>query len=275
MSRPPEGGSPPKLTGRRRECSILDELVAAVRAGESRVLVVHGEAGVGKTALIEHLAGRVPGCRVARTAGVESGKELPLAGVHQLCAPMLDRLEQLPAPQRQALQTAFGMATGSPPDQFLIGLAVLGLLSAVSEKQPLLCLIDDQQWLDRASAQVLAFVGRRLGAESVAMIFATREPEDELAGLPKLMIHGLPDAEARDLLNTVIPGPIDRRVRDQIIAETRGNPLALLELPRGLSPAELAGGFGVPGAAPLSGAVEEKFRRRITALPEQTRRLLV
>jgi DNA-binding CsgD family transcriptional regulator len=274
VSTPSEGGSAANLIGRRTECSVLDELVASVRAGESRALVVHGEAGVGKTALIEHLAGRVPGCRVARAAGIESEMELPFAGLHQLCAPILDRLEQVPAPQRGAVQTAFGMSAGSAPDQFLIGLAVLGLLSAVSEEEPLLCLVDDQQWLDRASAHVLAFVARRLGAESVGMVFATRTPADELAGLPELVIGGLPDAEARELLNTVIRGPIDGRVGNQIVAETRGNPLALLELPRGLSPAELAGGFGLPGAAPLSGAVEESFRRRIAALPVETRRLL-
>jgi DNA-binding CsgD family transcriptional regulator len=264
-----------KLTGRRTERSVLDELVSAVRTGESRTLVLHGEAGVGKTALIEHLAGRVPGCRVARAAGIESEMELPFAALHQLCAPMLDHLEQLPAPQRHALQTAFGMTTGSAPDRFLIGLAVLGLLSAVSEEKPLLCLIDDHQWLDRTSAQVLAFVARRLGAESVGMIFATRTPGDELAGLPELVIGGLPDPDARELLHSVIPGPIDKRVHDQIVAETRGNPLALLELPRGFPPAQLAGGFGLPAATPLSGVLEDNFRRRIAALPVETRRLLV
>lgn len=275
MSRPPEGGIATRLTGRRTEHSVLDELVSAVRTGESRALVLHGEAGVGKTALIEHLAGRVPGCRVARAAGIESEMELPFAALHQLCAPMLDRLEQIPAPQRDALQTAFGMTTGSAPDQFLIGLAVLGLLSAVSEQQPLLCLIDDYQWLDRTSAQVLAFVVRRLGAESIGMIFATRTPGDELTGLPELLIGGLPDPEARELLHSVMPGPIDKRVYDQIIAETRGNPLALLELPRGFSLAKLAGGFGLPAAAPLPGGAEDNFRRRVAALPVETRRLLV
>lgn len=275
MSIPPGGGRATKLTGRRTERRVLDELVSLVRAGESGALVLYGEAGVGKTALIEHLAGQVPGCRVARTAGIESERELPFAALHQLCAPMLDHLEQLPAPQQRALQTAFGMTTGSAPDQFLIGLAVLGLLSAVSEEQPLLCLIDDQQWVDRTSAQVLAFVARRLGAESVGMIFATRTPGDELAGLPQLVIGGLPDPDARELLKSVIPGPIDKRVQDQIVAETRGNPLALLELPRGLSPPELAGGFGLPAATPLSSAVEDNFRRRVAALPAQTRRLLV
>lgn len=275
MSTPPSGGPATKLTGRRSERDLLDHLVAAVRTGQSRALVVHGEAGVGKTALLEHLAGRVPDCRIMRLAGIESEMELPFAGLHQLCAPMLDRLAHVPEPQRQALQVAFGMSSGTAPDQFLIGLSVLGLLSAVAEDQPLLCFIDDHQWLDRASAQVLAFVARRLGAEAVGMIFATRTPAEELAGLPRLRIEGLPDADARDLLNTVIPGRIDSRVRDQIVAETCGNPLALLELPRGLSPADLAGGFGLPTAASLSGAVEENFRRRITALHIDTRRLLV
>jgi DNA-binding CsgD family transcriptional regulator len=275
MSTPPGGGPSTRLTGRRTERSVLDDLVTAVRNGESRALVVHGEAGIGKTALIEHLAGRVPGCRVARTAGVESEMELPFAALHQLCAPMLQHLDQLPAPQRYALGIAFGLTTGSAPDQFLIGLAVLGLLAAASEDLPLLCLVDDQQWLDRASAQALSFVARRLGAESVGVVFATRTPADELAGLPQLVISGLADPEARELLDSVLPGPIDKRVRDQIIAETRGNPLALLELPRGLSPAELAGGFGLPAAGALSGAVEENFRRRIAALPIETRRLLI
>lgn len=275
MSRPSEGGKATKLTGRRTERGVLDELVSAVRAGQSRALVLHGEAGVGKTALIEHLSGRVPECRIVRAAGIESEMELPFAALHQLCGPMLDQLEQLPAPQRNALQIAFGMTAGAVSDQFLIGLAVLGLLSAVAEQQPLLCLIDDYQWLDRTSAQVLAFVARRLGTESVGMIFTIRGPVAELAGLPELVVKGLPKPEARELLHSVIPGPIDKRVDDQIIAETRGNPLALLELPRGLSPVELAGGFGLPAATSLSGAVEDNFRRRVAALPAESRRLLV
>ncbi|MFG1930046.1 AAA family ATPase [Mycobacterium sp. NPDC048908] len=274
MSNPVGGGSPTKLTGRRAESLVLDQLVAAMRRGESGALVVHGEAGVGKTALVEDLAARVPDCRVVHTSGVESEMELPFAGVHQLCAPMLNRLDHLPSPQRQALYVAFGITVGSAPDQFLIGLSVLGLLSAVSEERPLLCVIDDHQWLDRASAQVLAFVARRLGAESVGMIFATRVPGDELAGLPTLLVEGLPFDDARALLSSALSGPIDKRVRDQVVAETRGNPLALLELPRGLSPADLAGGFGVPAAEPLSGAVEHNFRRRIAELPDDTRRLL-
>jgi hypothetical protein len=263
------------LTGRRAECGVLDRLVTAVRAGESRALVVHGEAGVGKTALLEYLAGQAPGCRVARAAGVQSEMELPFAGLHQLCAPMLDRLEALPVPQRDALRTVFGLSAGPAPDRFLVGLAVLSLLSHVGEEQPLVCPVDDGQWLDHASAQVLSFVARRLGAESVGLVFATRDPGGDLAGLPELAVAGLPEADARRLLDAVLPGPIDERVRDQIIAETRGNPLALLELPRGLTPAELAGGFGLPGAVPLEGSIEENFRRRVGVLPPATRRLLL
>jgi DNA-binding CsgD family transcriptional regulator len=255
---------------------VLDQLIEAVRhAGESRALVVHGEAGVGKTALLEYLAGQVPGCRVARAVGVQSEMELAFAGLHQLCAPMLQRLETLPVPQRDALRTAFGISAGPVPDRFLIGLAVLSLLSHVAEEQPLLCLVDDGQWLDHASAQVLAFVARRLGAESVGLVFAARVPGSDLAGLPDLVVEGLPDADARALLDSVLTGPIDERVRDQIVAETRGNPLAVLELPRGLTLAELAGGFGLPGALPLAGSIEENFRRRVSALPRQARQLLL
>ncbi|MFD3440725.1 AAA family ATPase [Streptomyces sp. NPDC058685] len=263
-----------ELTGRRAECGALDRLIGAVRAGESRALVVHGEAGVGKTALLEYLAVQALGCRVARAAGVQSEMELAYAGLHQLCAPLLDRLGHLPAPQRDALRTAFGMSTGPTPDRFLVGLAVLSLLSEVAEKRPLICLIDDQQWLDHASAQVLAFVARRLGAESVGVVFAARGIGGDLAGIPELAVEGLREADARALLDAVLTGPIDARVRDQIVFETRGNPLALLELTRGPAPAELAGGFGLPGLGALSGSIEEKLLRQVGALPEQTRRLL-
>ena len=264
------------LTGRHTERGVLDQLVEAVKhAGESRALVVHGEAGVGKTALLEYLAGHAPGCRVARAAGVQSEMQLAFAGLHQLCAPMLDRLEALPLPQRDALRTAFGTSCGPAPDRFLIGLAVLSLLSHIAEEQPLVCLVDDEQWLDHTSAQVLAFVARRLGAESVGLVFAARVPRGDLAGLPELVVRGLPEADARALLDSVLTGAIDGRVRDQIVAETRGNPLALLELPRGFTVAELAGGFGFPGAVPLAGSIEENFRRRISVLPHQTRRLLL
>ncbi|GAX57478.1 AAA family ATPase [Streptomyces olivochromogenes] len=264
-----------ELTGRRGECGVLDRLIGAVRGGESRALVVTGEPGVGKTALLEYLAVQALGCRVVRAAGVQSEMELAFAGLHQLCAPLLDRLEHLPGPQRDALRTAFGMSEGPAPNRFLVGLAVLGLLSEVAEQRPLICLIDDEQWLDRASAQVLAFVARRLGAESMGLVFAARTVHGDLAGVPELVVEGLREADARALLDAVLTGPIDARVRDQIVFEARGNPLALLELTRGLTPAELAGGFGLPGLMPLSGSIEESFLRRVGALPQQSRRLLL
>jgi DNA-binding CsgD family transcriptional regulator len=262
------------LTDRRQERGVLDRLVHAVRSGESRVLVVHGEAGVGKTALLGYLTGRASGCQVVRAAGVQSEMELAFAGLHQLCAPMLTRLEHLPPPQQEALRTAFGLSAGPPPDRFLVGLAVLSLLCEAAGEQPLVCVVDDQQWLDRASAQALGFVARRLAADPVAMVFGTRVPGPDLAGLPELAVPGLQDGDARALLGTVLPGPLDARVCDQIVAETRGNPLALLELPRGLTPGQLAGGFGLPKAVPLSGRIEESFGRQLDALPPATRRLL-
>jgi len=269
------GGRGGRLIGRHAECAALDQLLGAIRAGESRALAVHGEPGMGKTALIEYLVGHASDCRVARTAGVQSEMELAFAGLHQMCAPMLDRLEALPAPQGAALQTAFGLSPGPPPDRFLTGLAVLSLLSAVAEEKPLVCLIDDAQWLDRASAQVLAFAARRLGTESVGLLFGSRVRGGDLAGLPELLIRGLPEADARMLLDSALTGRIDARVRDQIIGETRGNPLALLELPRGLTVAELAGGFGLPGTVALSSSIEESFRRRAVTLPDDTRSLLL
>jgi DNA-binding CsgD family transcriptional regulator len=266
---------PAALVGRQAECGVLDQLAHAVRAGESRALVVRGDLGVGKTALLDYLAGRAPGCRVARAAGAQSEMELAFAGLHQLCAPMLDRLEALPAPQQDALRVAFGMNAGPAPGLFLVGLAALSLLSEVAAGQPLICLVDDEQWLDHASAKVLSFAARRLGAESVGLVFAARVPSTDLAGLPELALGGLQEADARALLSSVLPGLIDTRVRDQLVAETRGNPLALLELPRGLTPAQLAGGFGLPGAVPLAGSVEENFRRRVQALPSPARQLLL
>jgi len=236
---------------------------------------VRGEPGVGKTALLEYLVEQPSGCRVARIAGVQAEMELAFAALHQLLAPMLDRLEALPVPQSDALRTVFGVSPGSAPDRFFVGLAVLSLLSDVAEERPLICLADDAQWLDRASAQALAFVARRLGAQSVGLVFATRAPSDDLAGVAELVVEGLRQGDARSLLDSVLPGPLDARVRDRIVSETRGNPLALLELPRGLTPAELAGGFGLPDAAPLSGRIEEGFRRRLDALPAETRVLLL
>ncbi|GAA1265093.1 LuxR family transcriptional regulator [Pseudonocardia aurantiaca] len=267
-------GRAAEFKGRRGERGVLDQLIEAVRAGESRALVLRGDPGMGKTALLDYVVEQAAGCRVVRAAGVQAEMELAFAGLHQLCAPMLDRLERLPVSQRDALRTVFGVSPGPAPDRFFVGLAVLGLVSDVADEQPLICLVDDEQWLDAASAQVLAFVARRLGAESVGLLFAARVPSDELAGLPELVVDGLPESEARELLDAALTGPLDPRVRDQIVAETRGNPLALLELPRGLTPAELAGGFALPSAAPLSGRIEESFRRRLDALPAQTRRLL-
>jgi len=263
-----------ELTDRVSECGALDRLIEAVRAGESRALVVWGEAGVGKTVLLDYLAGRARGCRVARVVGVQSEMELAFAGVHQLCAPLLGHAERLPVPQREALRVAFGLAAGPPPDRFLVGLAVLSLLSEVAGERPLICMVDDEQWLDRASAQALGFVARRLAADPVGLVFAAREPGAELDGLPELVLEGLGDDDARALLAAALAGPLDTRVADLIVAETRGNPLALLELPRGLGPAELAGGFGLPGAAPLAGRIEDSFARQLAALPDQTRRLL-
>jgi DNA-binding CsgD family transcriptional regulator len=265
------------LLGRRRECEALDRLVDRVRAGQSSVLVLHGEPGAGKTALLDYLRARAAGCRIAQVGGVESEMELAFAGLHQLCAPMLERLDRLPGPQREALGAAFGLCEGAAPDRFLVGLAVLTLLSEAATEQPLVCLVDDAQWLDRASAQALAFAARRVLADPVALVFAVREPSDdrELSDLPQLVVEGLGDNDARLLLASALHGRLDERVRDQIIAETHGNPLALLELPGGLTPAELAGGFGFPDPRPLASRIEHSFVRRLQSLPDQTRRLLL
>jgi DNA-binding CsgD family transcriptional regulator len=267
----------PVLRGRCDERAVLDRLLDDARAGQSGVLLLRGDAGIGKTALLDYVIGLSPDMRVVRAVGVESEMELPFAAMHQLCGPMLDRLDALPGPQRDALATTFGMRAGPTPDRFFVALAVLSLLSAVADEQPVLCVVDDAQWLDQASARALAFVARRLFAESVALVFAAREPGEELAGLPELVIEGLEDAYARRLLKAVIPGRLDERVADQLLAETGGNPLALLELPRGLSAAQLAGGFALPGAVSvsLSGRLEESFLTRYAALPEDTQRLVL
>ncbi|HEX6807441.1 MAG TPA: AAA family ATPase [Gemmatimonadaceae bacterium] len=265
------------LRGRLHERTSLDRLLDDVRSGRSRVLVLRGEAGVGKTALLEYLAAKASGCRIARATGVESEMELAFAGVHQLCAPLLSHRERLPPPQRDALETAFGLSTGAAADRFLVGLAVLSLLSDAADERPLICVVDDAQWLDQASAQVLGFVARRLLAESVAIVFAVRDTreDNELGSLPVMVIDGLSDADARALLNSAIPGKIDERVRDRVVAESNGNPLALLELPKGLSAAELAGGFRSPDARPVSSLVEQSFLRRVRSLPVESRRLLL
>ena len=264
----------PELTDRYRECGVLDRLVDGVRAGDGRALVVRGEPGVGKTVLLDYLASRASGCRVVRAVGVQSAMELAFAGLHQLCAPMLDHAESLPAPQRAALRTAFGLSAGPVPDRFLVGLAVLGLLSEAAGERPLICVVDDEQWLDHASAQALGFAARRLAADPVGLVFAARVPGEDMAGLPELVVEGLAEGDAAALLASVLPGPLDARVRERIIADTHGNPLALLELPRGLTPAQLAGGFGLSGADPLDGRIEESFGRQLETLPRQTQRLV-
>ena len=254
---------------------MLDQLLEDVRGGASRALVVHGEAGMGKTALLEYVAGRASDFRVVSVAAAQAEMEFGFAALHQLCLPLLDHLDAVPAPQRKALYVTFGLGVGPVPDRFLVGLAVLSLLAEVAAERPLVCLIDDEQWLDQASAQVLAFVARRLGTESVGLVFGARTPSAELAGLPELVVGGLADDDARVLLGSVLTGPVEARVRDRIVAEAGGNPLALLELPRSLTAAELAGGFGMPGASALPGSVEESFLRRADALPPEARRLLL
>ena len=262
------------LCGRSAECGVLDGLLEGVRGGRSGVLVVWGEAGVGKTALLDYAVESAPDLRSVRAAGVESEMELAFAGLHQLCGPMLDRLGHLPGPQRDALRIAFGLEAGPAPDRFLVGLAVLSLLSDAAGDRPLVCVVDDAQWLDRASVQALAFAARRLLAEAVLVIFAASEPDADLNGLPELLVAGLRHADARELLHSVVRCPLDERVADRIVTETRGNPLALLELPRGRSPAELAGGFGLPEVLPWPGRIRENFARRVESLPEPTRLLL-
>ena len=268
---------PGRLLGRRSEREGLDRLLADALAGRSRVTVLRGEAGVGKSALLGHLSDLVPGWHVARAAGVESEMELAYAGLHQLCGPMLGNLGRLPAPQRDALATVFGRATGPPPDRFLVGLATLTLFAEVAEQQPLVCLIDDAQWLDQATAQILGFVARRLLAERIAIVCAARpgDGDDVLTGLPELVIRGLGDSDARALLLASVPGPLDTRVCDQIVAESHGNPLALLELPRTWNVTGLAGGFGVPSGQPLAGRIEQSYVRRLQQLPAGTQLLVL
>jgi DNA-binding CsgD family transcriptional regulator len=261
------------LLGRADECALLDGLLDDVRRGESRSLVLRGEAGIGKSALLEYLIGSAKDLTVARAVGVESEMELPFASLHQLCGPLLDGLERLPGPQRGALEIVFGIASGPAPDRFLIGLAVLSLLSEAAEQRPVLCVVDDAHWLDQASALTLAFVSRRLLVEPVGVVLAAREPGDELQHLSQIEVSGLAESDARALLSSAVRFALDAPVRDRIIAETRGNPLALIELPRGLTPAQLAGGFAGPGT--LSNRIEKSFARRLEALPADARRLLL
>jgi DNA-binding CsgD family transcriptional regulator len=264
-----------RLLGRGREREVLDRLLDGVRAGRGGVLVVHGEAGVGKTALLEYAIDAASGFRIARASGIEAEMELPFAAVQQLCSPFLELMECLPQPQHEALGVAFGLITGPAPNPFMVGLAVLGLLAEVAEEQPLVCLVDDAQWLDSASGRTLAFVARRLLAEKIVLVFATRELGEALAGLPQRQVEPLGRRDARALLESVLPAPLDEGVLERIVAETRGNPLALLELPRGLSPTQLAGGFGLPATVPLSASIEEGYTRRLAKLPSDARRLLL
>jgi DNA-binding CsgD family transcriptional regulator/tetratricopeptide (TPR) repeat protein len=269
------GASLPVLIGREREREVLDRLLDGVRGGRGGVLAVHGEAGVGKTALLECAVEAAREFRIARTSGVEAEMELPFAAVQQLCSPFLDFLDRLPPPQHEALGVAFGLVTGPAPDPFLVGLAVLGLLSEAAEERPLLAVVDDAQWLDHASARALAFVARRLLAEKIALVFAARLLDDALSGFPSLRVGPLRRRDARALLESVLPARLDEPVLERIVAETRGNPLALLELPRGLSPTELAGGFGLAAAVPLSAGIEQSFTRRLDELADDTRLLLL
>src|SRR3954471_4084385 len=263
------------LVGRRDECQYLDQLLAEARAGQSGVLVVRGEAGIGKTELLNYLIERAVGCRIVRAAGVQSEMELSYAGLHQLCAPLLSHLDDLPGPQQNALRAAFGMRAGDAPDRFLVGLATLSLLAGAVGDEPLVCLVDDAQWLDRVSAQTLEFVARRLLAESVLLVLAVREsgPREAFTDLRELHVRGLSDRDSRRLL--ALTGPLDRRVRDRIVAETRGNPLALLELPRDLTAVDLAGGLAGLEPRPLSSPIENGFLRRVRSLPAETQQLLL
>jgi len=266
---------PPVLRGRRRECEVLRGLLDGVRGGRSAVLVLRGEAGIGKTALLDHAVASAANLRVVRAAVAEPEMGLAFAGLHQLCGPVLDRLARLHGPQRAALETAFGLEAGPAPDRFLVGLAVLSLLSELAGERSLVCVVDDAQWLDQASAQALAFAARRLATESVLMLFAAREPGADLGGLPELMVSGLAAADARELLDAAVRWPMDDRVQAQIVAETRGNPRALVDLSRGLSPAALAGGFRLPAGLAVPGRIERDFLRRAEGLPGPTRLLLV
>ncbi|MFD4319119.1 AAA family ATPase [Streptomyces sp. NPDC058548] len=273
--------TPTDVPGRGRECGHLDDLIDMVRGGESRALVLRGEPGVGKTTLLEYAAGRASGFRAARVTGVQSEMELAFAGLDQLCRPMAHRIPDLPAVQRDAVNAALGLASGGAPDGSLVALGVLNLLSETARDRPLLCVVDDAQWLDQASMRVLGFAARRLRAESVAIVFATRVLDgglpgtSEPVGLPELLIEGLPDHDARVLLRSLLPGPWNERVLHRIVAETRGNPLALRELPKSSTLLELAGGYGLPHMRPVKQRIQTAYEEMIAGLPPETRRLLL
>jgi DNA-binding CsgD family transcriptional regulator len=264
------------LIGRRQELDTVAALAEHARAGRSGVLIVRGEPGIGKSVLLEHVARQAHGFRIARVAGVESEMELAYAALQQLCRPFCDCVPDLPEPQRDALNSAFGLSAGPPRDRYLVGLAVLQLMATFADEHPLLCLIDDAQWLDRVSVQTIAFVARRLLAEPILFVVAVRDSADnrDWSGLPELGLRGLDDVDAAALFDSVVMRPTDPRVRDRIVAESRGNPLALLELPRAWTTAELVEGVDVLGAGQLTGSLEEGFAQRLRLLPTDTRRLL-
>jgi DNA-binding CsgD family transcriptional regulator len=264
-----------ELVGRAGELQALEQVLAAALRGDKGILILHGEPGVGKTALLERTTETAETFRVVRTAGVEAEMELPFAALQQLCSPLLELTVRLHDPQREALAVAFGLSAGPAPNPFLVSLAALGLLSEAAEEQPVLCVVDDAQWLDLASARTLAFIGRRLVAERIGLLFAAREIGETLTGLPELAIEPLAHDDARALLESVLPTRMDEPILDRLVAEAHGNPLALLEMPRGLTATQLAGGFGLPTALPLSSQIEENFTRRLASLPNDSRRLLL
>jgi len=274
VATPPSSLAAPSLVNRSDESRILRRLLQDVQDGQSQSLVLSGDPGVGKTALLQFAVGIATGFRLMRATGVESEMELPFAGLHQFCTPLLNRLDSIPAPQKGALRTAFGLLAGKPPDRFLVGLGILSLLSEIAEEQPLLCVIDDAQWMDQASIQCLAFAARRLLAEHVGFLFVTRDRTDVLSGLNELHVGTLHESDSRTLLASVIRTPVDPRVLDRIVFETAGNPLAILEWPRGMEPGDLAGGFGLPAPASVSDRIDEQYRRRLRELPPRSRRIL-
>ncbi len=263
------------LLGRRSECQKIDRILLAARAGHGGSIMIYGDPGIGKSTLLDYAVATVAGFQVLRAVGNEAEKELAFSGAQQLCASSLAILDDLPAPYRDALGVAFGLVAGSAPDRLFVGLALLHLLSQSASKKPLLCVVDDAQWLDRESAQALAIAARRVGSERIAFLFGARTVSSDFDGLPRLHIDGLDAAHARTLLWSALPNPFDEHVFERILAETRGNPLALLELPRGLTSAELAGGFALPASGPMAGQIEASFQRRIAKLPAASRRLLL
>ena len=263
------------LLGRSNECAVIDQLVRDICNGDARSLLLLGEAGIGKTALLNYLVDSATDVTVLQAVGVQSDIQLAYASLHQLCGPLLDRLDALPAPQREAMEIVFGRSAGAAPNRFLVGVGALNMLSQASDERTVLCVVDDAQWLDQASASTLAFVARRLLAERVGVVFAARETSEELQNLSTLAVEGVSKADARSLLDGSVQFKLDEQVRDRIVLETRGNPLALLELPQKLTAAELAGGFGLVEDQSLSGRIEETFARRLNTLSDDAKRLLL